>query len=328
MFIQYGILFVGFLLLIKGADLFVEGSSGIAKVFKVPSLIIGLTIVALGTSAPELAVSTVAALHDANEIALSNVIGSNLFNILVVLGLCSIFTSVPVEEKVIKRDLPFSILFYLFMLIVVGLNMIFRFGIENVTSLHMEDEIAVIGRVLGVILLLIFIIYIYYIINDAIKNPIEVVEEEINISIYKCIIFIIIGIVMIVFGGQFVVDSAKSIALSFGMSETLVGLTIVAVGTSLPELITSIVAAKKNELDLAVGNVIGSNIFNFLFILGLPSILNPIEVNFASFIDLIILFFINILTLIFALTRKKITMREGVVLLLIYLMTIMMAYTR
>lgn len=328
MFIQYGILFVGFLLLIKGADLFVEGSSGIARIFKVPSLIIGLTIVALGTSAPELAVSTVAALNDANEIALSNVIGSNLFNILVVLGLCSIFTSVPVEEKVIKRDLPFSILFYLFMLIVLGLNMIFRFGIENVTSLHMEDEIAVIGRVLGVILLLIFIIYIYYIINDAIKNPIDLPEDEINTPIFKCIIFIIIGIVMIVFGGQFVVDSAKSIALSFGMSETLVGLTIVAVGTSLPELITSIVAAKKNELDLAVGNVIGSNIFNFLFILGLPSILNPIEVNFASFIDLIILFFINILTLIFALTRKKITMREGVVLLLIYLMTIMIAYTR
>lgn len=328
MFIQYGILFVGFLLLIKGADLFVEGSSGIARIFKVPSLIIGLTIVALGTSAPELAVSTVAALNDANEIALSNVIGSNIFNILVVLGLCSIFTSVPVEEKVIKRDLPFSILFYLFMLIVVGLNMIFRFGIENVTSLHMQDKIAVIGRVLGVILLLMFIIYIYYIINDAIKNPIDVVEEEINISIYKCIIFIIIGIVMIVFGGQFVVDSAKSIALSFGMSETLVGLTIVAVGTSLPELITSIVAAKKNELDLAVGNVIGSNIFNFLFILGLSSVLSPVEVNFASFIDLIILFFINILTLVFALTSKKITMREGVVLLLIYLMTIMIAYTR
>ena len=328
MFIQYGILFVGFLLLIKGADLFVEGSSGIARIFKVPSLIIGLTIVAVGTSAPELAVSIVAALNDANEIALSNVIGSNIFNILVVLGLCSIFTSVPVEEKVIKRDLPFSILFYLFMLIVVGLNMIFRFGIENVTSLHMQDEIAVIGRVLGVILLLIFIIYIYYIINEAIKNPIEVVEEEINISIYKCIIFIIIGIVMIVFGGQFVVDSAKSIALSFGMSETLVGLTIVAVGTSLPELITSIVAAKKNELDLAVGNVIGSNIFNFLFILGLSSVLSPVEVNFASFIDLIILFFINILTLVFALTSKKITMREGVVFLLIYLMTIMIAYTR
>lgn len=328
MYLDYLILFIGFLLLIKGADLFVEGSSGVAKYFKVPSLIIGLTIVALGTSAPEFAVSTVAALHDANEIALSNVIGSNLFNILVVIGLCSIFTPIPVEEKVIKRDLPFSIIFYLFVLIILGLNIIFKFGINNIASLHMYDEVAVIGRILGIILLITFIIYISYIVIDAIKNPVDFPDEFKNISIFKCVLFIIIGIVMIVFGGRFVVDSAKAIALRFGMSETLVGLTIVAVGTSLPELITSIVAARKNELDLAIGNVIGSNIFNFLFILGVSAILSPVEVNFASFIDLIILFFINIVTLIFALTNKKITLREGVILLLLYLMTIMIAYTR
>ena len=325
MFLNILILLVGFVLLVKGADIFVDGSSSIAKILKVPSIIIGLTVVALGTSAPELAVSITAAAKRANELAISNVIGSNIFNLLVVLGVCAIVTKVPVEEKIIVRDLPLSIGVSIFLLIASCFGFIIKFNFKNVP---MSANVGMVSRLIGAILLLIFIIYIVYIINYSIKNPTTEVEEYKKMSMQKSIVYIILGLVMIVCGGEAVVNAAKELARLFGMSETLIGLTIVAVGTSLPELATSLMAARKNEVNLAVGNAVGSNIFNMLLILGTSSVICPIAVNFASMIDLTILIFVSILVLIFALRGGKLKRYNGIIMLLIYIATVYYAIIR
>ena len=325
MFLNILILLVGFVLLVKGADIFVDGSSSIAKILKVPSIIIGLTVVALGTSAPELAVSITAAAKRANELAISNVIGSNIFNLLVVLGVCAIVTKVPVEEKIIVRDLPLSIGVSIFLLIASCFGFIIKFNFKNVP---MSANVGMVSRLIGAILLLIFIIYIVYIINYSIKNPTTEVEEYKKMSMQKSIVYIILGLVMIVCGGEAVVNAAKELARLFGMSETLIGLTIVAVGTSLPELATSLMAARKNEVNLAVGNAVGSNIFNMLLILGTSSVICPIAVNFASMIDLTILIFVSILVLIFALREGKLKRYHGIIMLLIYIATVYYAIIR
>ena len=325
MFLNILILLVGFVLLVKGADIFVDGSSSIAKILKVPSIIIGLTVVALGTSAPELAVSITAAAKRANELAISNVIGSNIFNLLVVLGVCAIVTKVPVEEKIIVRDLPLSIGVSIFLLVASCFGFIIKFNFKNVP---MSANVGMVSRLIGAILLLIFIIYIVYIINYSIKNPTTEVEEYKKMSMQKSIVYIILGLVMIVCGGEAVVNAAKELARLFGMSETLIGLTIVAVGTSLPELATSLMAARKNEGNLAVGNAVGSNIFNMLLILGTSSVICPIAVNFASMIDLTILIFVSILVLIFALREGKLKRYHGIIMLLIYIATVYYAIIR
>ena len=271
------ILVVGFIALIKGADIFVEGSSALAKNFKVPGVIIGLTIVALGTSAPELAVSTSAAMQGANEIALSNVIGSNIFNLLAVLGVCALIHSVPVDDDILKRDFPISIITTLIVLSMTS------FG-STLTGIEMSDNVGDITRTIGIVLIFVFVSYIMILIVNAKKHTQG--EDDIKqIPLRKCFLYIIIGIALIIAGGQAVVYSAKEIARIAGMSETLIGLTIVAVGTSLPELVTSIVASRKGENGMAVGNVIGSNIFNLLFILGVSSAIHPIQVNLASVYD-------------------------------------------
>ena len=252
--IQVGLLAVGFVCLVKGADVFVGGSSALARNFNVPGLIIGLTIVALGTSAPEMAVSTVAALQGANEIALSNVVGSNIFNLLGVLGVCAVISPLPVDGIVLKRDFPFAIL--------------------------------------------------------------------------TTIIVLFISCGSVLFGGHFIGYSAKEIARAAGMTETLIGLTIVAIGTSLPELVTSAVAARKGETGMAIGNVIGSNIFNLLFILGVSALIHPVAINMASVYDLIILVGVSIISLSFAFTSRKISRMEGGFMLLIYAVDVMFAIVR
>lgn len=323
--LQMLLLVVGFAALIKGADLFVDGSSALAKNFRVPSLIIGLTIVALGTSAPELAVSTSAALQGANEIALSNVVGSNLFNLLAVLGLCAVIHPVPVERGILKRDFPISIAATILVLVLTGGAGLLLSG--GFSEMRMEDTAGTAGRVTGLVLLALFIIYIAALIADAKKHP--QLEEHTKLQpIQKCILLIAVGLALIVGGGQAVVFGAKEIARAAGMTETLIGLTIVAVGTSLPELVTSFVAARKGETGLAVGNVAGSNIFNLMFILGISATIHPVAVNLASVYDLLILIGVSLVVFLFSLSGKQIKRPEGIVMLVIYAADVVFAVLR
>lgn len=293
----------GFVLLIKGADFFVEGSSSVAKRLRVPSIIIGLTIVAMGTSLPECAVSLTASMSGQNALAVSNVVGSNIFNLMVVCGFCAVFSSLPITKDTLKKEFPFSI----------GCGVL----LLAIGYLAME-----VGRLDGVILLVLFIGYIVYMVRTALKARAEgkaVEEEEYEIiPVWKSIVFIVGGIIAIKFGGDFVVDGAVVIAKSFGLSENLIGLTIVACGTSLPELVTSVVAARKNEVDMALGNVIGSNIFNILFVLGIAAAISPIAFIMENVIDIIILTAMSLLAWGFGWTKQKIDRKEGILMVVIY----------
>ena len=322
-FLNIVILLIGFVALIKGADIFVDGSTGIARLFHVSGLVIGLTIVALGTSAPELAVSTAAAIRGSNEIALSNVIGSNLFNILMVLGIGAMVRVLPVEMSVIKRDFPVSVIAAVFVLIVTGHSVL----PVKFISMGMAENTGTLVRPAAILLLIAFVIYMVSLVIEAKKNP-EEAEEEVKVSVVKSVFMILFGIALIVAGGEAVVDSAKSIAAALGLSETLIGLTVVAVGTSLPELVTSLVAAGKGETGLAVGNAVGSNIFNIMFILGVSCTLHPVNANVASTWDLIILLALSLLTWIFCMRGKSLNRLEGFIMVLCYVGTIAFAIVR
>ena len=318
------LLVVGFAALIKGADFFVDGSSGLAANFKVPGVIIGLTIVAMGTSAPELAVSTSAALAGSNEIALSNVVGSNIFNLLGVLGICALIHPIPIDKTIMKRDYPISVIISFITLLAVGLGFVLS---GNFAGTGMLDNVGEVSRVYGIILLVMFVAYIAMLIIQARKNRSQEEEASAPMPIWKCALLIIIGLACIIIGGELVVDNAKKIAAAAGMSETLIGLTIVAIGTSLPELVTSIVASKKGENGLAVGNVVGSNIFNILFILGLSSTIHPIAVNLASVLDLAILIVVSIITYIFA-GSGKLGRAAGAAMTALYVADVVFAILR
>lgn len=318
------ILVIGFIVLIKGADFFVDGSAALAKNFRVPGLIIGLTIVAAGTSAPELAVSTAAAVQGANEIALSNVVGSNIFNLLSVLGLCAIIFPVSAEAAVLKRDFPISIIATALVFILACADFLFS---GRVFKTDMAGKAGSVGRIAGGVLVLLFLAYIVYLIVDAKKHP-QQEEDAKKKPIWKCALLIVIGLALIVGGGQAVVCGAKEIAKALGMTETLIGLTIVAVGTSLPELVTSVVAARKGETGLAVGNVVGSNIFNLMFILGISAVIHPVEVNVASVYDMGILFLASLLTLFFLRSGKALKRWEGVVMVAVYIAAMVFAIVR
>ena len=297
------ILVLGFVLLIKGADFFVEGSSSVARKFRVPPIIIGLTIVAMGTSLPELAVSVTASLAGNNTIAISNVIGSNFFNLIVVCGTCALFSPLVINKSVLKQDFPFSILCGILLLVV--------------SYMGME-----LGRADGIIFIVIFIAYMAFLLRQALNartvSNDDSNEEKKILPVWLCIIFIVGGVVAIKFGGDFVVDGASTIAKKIGFSDTLIGLTIVAVGTSLPELVTSVVASRKNELEMALGNVLGSNVFNILLILGIASAISPMSVIKDNIIDIIILTFVSFIVYIFAWTKQKIERKEGILMLLTY----------
>ena len=310
------ILILGFIALVKGADWFVLGSSDVAKNLKVPSLVIGLTIVAFGTSAPELAVSLTAAIEGANEISVSNVVGSNIFNILIVLGVCSTIKPLTVDKKILKRDMPISLVITVFTL----------FACINYTVLGKIDfqgfdvnvNVGMIHRWIGIVLLFGFVAYLYLLVRAG-KNGKADDENTDSLSMIKCIGLIIIGLALIIAGGKFVVESAKELARMAGMTETLIGVTIVAAGTSLPELVTSIVAARKGETGLAIGNVVGSNIFNLLFILGISGTISPMAVNLATITDFVILILCSILTYIFSRTSEKIVRWEGATMVMLYI---------
>ena len=297
----YVLLIVGFVLLIKGADFFVEGSSGIAKKLKVPSLIIGLTIVAMGTSLPECAVSVAAAISGNNALAVSNVVGSNIFNLMVVCGFCAVITPLAVGKKTLKQEFPFSVLMAALLLVLGYIGMS-------------------VGRIDGVILLIFFALFMFWMVRSALKartagittdasEEADEIERAKPIPVWLCLVYIVGGAAAIAFGGDMVVDSASAIAAAFGLSQNLIGLTIVAMGTSLPELVTSIVA---------LGNVIGSNIFNILFVLGIAAVISPVAFIMENVIDIVILIAMSIMVLLFAWSRQKINRIEGAIMLLSY----------
>ena len=290
---EYILLLVGFILLIKGADFFVEGSSSLAGILKVPSVIIGLTIVAMGTSAPEASVSINAALAGSNDIAISNVVGSNIFNGLVVVGICAFLHSFMPHGEILKRDMPLNIL------VTVVLCLMFLDG-----SL---------SRIEGAVLLLGMIVYLGFMIYSARKNREECEPGKI-LSLPRSLLYIAGGLAAVIFGGDLVVDKACIIATNFGVSQNFIGLTIIAIGTSLPELVTSIVATKKGDSGLALGNAIGSN----LFILGMSAVISPLHVLGESVIDTVLLLGSAILLFVFARTGRRMTRSEGAACVLLY----------
>ncbi len=311
------VLVIGFCLLIRGADVFVDGSSAIAKRFRIPPMVIGLTIAAMGTSLPELAVSLSAALTGHNEVAVSNVTGSNLFNLLVVAGTCALISPLTVERK--NRMVEFPICIGACILMSV-------FGATGAVS---PEEMGTIGRGKGLIFLALFALFLLYTVRTALKSRAatagEEVQEELP-SVGKSVFFIVAGLVAIKLGGDCVVGGdtviggtaysygSVAIARLFGMSDTLLGLTIVAVGTSLPELVTSIAAARKNEVDMAIGNVLGSNIFNVLLILGATAVISPVPFIWENLVDAWVVVGCSILVWFFTWTGNKLVRWEGAVM--------------
>ncbi len=301
--LKYILLIGGFVLLIKGADFFVDGSSSVAKRLRVPSLIIGMTIVAMGTSLPETSVSVTASLAGKNELAISNAVGSNIFNLMVVCGLCAVLCPLPISGETLRKDFPLSIL---------AAGALLGMGWLGKS----------VDRLEGVVLLVLFMMFLVNMVLSAKKaretGPDGNAEEYRIMPVWKCLLFILGGIAGIAAGGQMVVQGASDIARSFGMSDNLIGMTVVALGTSLPELVTSVVAAKKNELEMALGNVIGSNIFNILFVLGIATAISPIGFSLLNFIDAIALIAVSLLVMAFCVPRKKLLRRHGIAMLGVY----------
>ncbi|MCI8298961.1 MAG: calcium/sodium antiporter [Lachnospiraceae bacterium] len=298
---DYVLLLAGFVLLIKGADYFVEGSASVAAKLHIPPLIIGLTVVAMGTSAPECAVSIAASLKGENAVAVSNVTGSNIFNLMMVCGVCALCSPLKVKAKTLKKEFPLSVLAAAVLL--------------GAGYLGME-----ISRADGLILLLLFAAFLVWLVMEAKKaRGSQKGQSEVrNLNGWLCLLYIAGGMGAIVIGGDLAVDAASAIAAGFGWSQTFIGLTIVAMGTSLPELVTSVAAAKKGETDMALGNVIGSNLFNILLVLGLAGAISPMEVLMEHLIDGIILIGMSCIVWIFAWCKKEISRLEGVVMITVY----------
>ncbi|MBP5679139.1 MAG: calcium/sodium antiporter [Bacilli bacterium] len=300
------LLVIGFVLLIKGADFFVEGASGIAENFKVSKILIGLTIVAFGTSAPEFAVSVKSLLSGSGDIVLGNVIGSNILNILLILGLASLFHPLVVKNNTVKKELPITLMISAAFATLLS-DHLFDKGVENIFT-----------RGDGIVLILFFGVFLYYLI----KMTRTKVEEESSkpILLRKAIIYTIIGIIGIVLGSNMVVDNAAALAKELGVTERMISLTIIALGTSLPELVTSVVATKKGEYDIAIGNVVGSNIFNIGVVIGIPvAILGGIGAVSFSYIDLLVMLIAAILLFFFSFNDRKISRKEGIIFLLLFI---------
>lgn len=300
----------GFFFLVKGADLFVDGSSSVAKLFKIPSVIIGLTIVSIGTSLPEAAVSITSSLQGSFDLSIANVVGSNMFNTLMVIGFSAIICPFIVDNAIMKRDFP----------ICIGATVLLAFMLFRNT----------LSRIEAGILFILFISYLVFLIVSALKNRSASDEDVQTLSPSKSVLYILLGAAGIIAGGQFTVNGAKFFAAAFGMSELLIGLTVVAIGTSLPELVTSIIAAKKGESEIALGNVIGSNIFNILFILGMSGIVHPLSCDSGAFTDTVLLIGVCLVMYIVCTSEKKVTRSEGYVCVILYVIyviyTILRAY--
>ncbi|MFU0790495.1 MAG: calcium/sodium antiporter [Virgibacillus proomii] len=306
----YLLLIFGFALLIKGADFFVDGSSNIARLLRIPPILIGLTIVAFGTSSPEATVSIIAAMQGTADVSIGNVVGSNIFNLTLVVGLATILFPIKVQNETIRKEIPFTLLASIALLVLISDTFIEEFNINYIS------------RSDGLIFLLFFSVFMYYVIEVALKSRQVSVKEDVPSDIQwgKNIFITVLGLAGIIIGGQMVVDNGKEIAYAWGMSEALVGLTIIAIGTSLPELVTSIAAALKKESEIALGNIVGSNIFNILFVLGVSAVISPLQVNSKVITDIILMIVLTVLLLIFSRTNYKIGKAEGFILVIGYIL--------
>ncbi len=300
------LLIIYFVILIKGADLFVDGASNIALNFKVSKMLIGLTIVAFGTSAPEFAVSVKGLLSGSFDIVLGNVIGSNILNILLILGVAAMIHPLVVKSNTVKKELPITLLITALFAVLLSDNLFDKSMSNNFT------------RGDGIVLILFFLVFIYYLIN-LMRNKVEDSTDEKVLSLPKSFLYTFIGLVMIILGSNFVVDSASYLAKAFGVSERIISLTIIALGTSLPELVTSVMATKKGEYDIAIGNAVGSNIFNIGIVIGLPvTILGGISKIAFSYIDLIVMVVTALMLYLFSKNDYKISKREGLSFLILF----------
>lgn len=296
--VQIFLLTIGFVMLVKGADWFVDGSSGIATKFKIPQLVIGLTIVAMGTSAPEAAVSITSALKGNAGITIGNIVGSNILNILIILGLSALVTPLAVAKSTIKVDMPFMIAITCILL---------AMGYDGTVNL-LE----------GIVLLVIFVSYICYLMYVALMERKQNTEEVKEVSVLKAIVWTVVGLVLIVWGSDVTVDAATKIAKILGLSERFIGLTIVALGTSLPELFTSVMAARKGNADIAIGNIVGSNIFNILFVVGLSASIISVPFLDGFRFDMLVSLFAAVLLLLCVLKNQKLNRWAGILMLVSY----------
>lgn len=312
MIVSILLLIAGMALLIKGADWFVSGSGGIARRLKIPPLVIGLTLVSIGTSAPEASVSVISAVNGLNDLSIGNVVGSNIFNALLILGVGSLIIPITASREMRRYDLPIMVGIY-------AVLMLFCFAVTPY-SLDLFE---------GIILLALFAAYTAFLVVRSVlqgrrekqtwSEQDSVCDSNVKeLSAVTSVILALLGLVGIVFGGKLVVDNASKLATELGMSESLVGLTIVAVGTSLPELVTSIVASVKKENDIAIGNVVGSNIFNIVFILGTSAVIRPLGFGIASTVDLAVMFASGVIVLLFSLFGAKIRRWQGALLVAMY----------
>ena len=301
------LLILGFIFLIKGADIFVDGSSSTAQNFKISKMLIGLTIIAFGTSAPEFAVSMKALASGSTDMVLGNVIGSCITNSLLILGVAAVMNPIKVKANTVEKELPLSLLFST-ALVVLFLDTKLANGIENQIS-----------RSDGIIILLFFSIFLYYLISLTKHKKASIFEEKPKFKLGKSLLFVVLGLIGIIIGSDLVVENATSIAQILGLSERLIALTIIAIGTSLPELVTTIVSAHKGEQDLLLGNIIGSNIFNICVVLGIPVVIYG-TLTPASFlsIDLVMLILSALMLFVFAETKKTITRGQGIAMLIAY----------
>ncbi|CCX85655.1 putative uncharacterized protein [Clostridium sp. CAG:590] len=296
--LQFVLLAVGFLMLVKGADVFVDGAAGIADKFGIPQLVIGLTIVAMGTSAPEAAVSITAALKENADITIGNIVGSNILNILIILGVTSVIVAVSVQKSTVRYEIPF-------MLAITVMLAIFGYTSGHITFWE------------GIIFWIAFTIYLAYLFIMAMNNK-EEVEETKKRPIWMLLLFVVIGIVLVVWGSDVTVDAATMIARAAGLSQRFIGLTIVALGTSLPELVTSVSAARKGKADIAIGNIVGSNIFNILFVVGTTALITPVVFKPEFMIDTMISLAAGILLWLCVFRDRKLGRAGGIIMLLGY----------
>lgn len=298
-FFQLLLLIVGFVLLVKGADAFVDGAAGIAAKFGIPQLIIGLTIVAMGTSAPEAAVSITSALQGSAGITIGNVVGSNIMNVLVILGLTAVITNVKIQNSTLRYELPYVIVVSV---VLLGL------GLTGNSITFME----------GVILWALFLVYLGYLFFMQKKGGETVEEVDEESSILKLLLSLVIGAVVVVWGSDIAVDAATEIARIVGLSERIIGLTIIAFGTSLPELVTSVTAARKGQADIAIGNIVGSNLFNILFVVGTTALITPVVFESKFMVDSLVAIGAAVLLWLATVRHKELRRGGGIVMLLAY----------
>lgn len=297
--IQLLLLVLGFIMLVKGADWFVEGAAGIADRFGIPQLVIGLTIVAMGTSAPEAAVSISAALKGSADITIGNVVGSNILNVLIILGITSCIIAIAVGKTTVRYEIPYMIGITV-LLLLLGIT---------------DNKITLVE---GIILWLAFLVYLAYLLYMAKKNKETIEEESSRRPMWRLILFAIVGLALVVIGSDVAVDAATVIAKKVGLSERFIGLTIVALGTSLPELFTSVSAAMKGKADIAIGNIVGSNIFNILFVVGTTALITPVTFASNFIIDSLVAIAAAILLLVCVWKKGKLTRMGGVIMLVAY----------